>query len=226
MTAVCKTRRVALLLALSLIFIAWPAATNAGAQEGQAAAVQMGVDTDFSCYQCHSKPEITPWITATWLKSKHASSGVKCSDCHGTHDEGFDSPDFTPLPGPQVCNKCHPINVKETIASAHANVVKCTSCHPRHTFSLDVARNPKICSSCHSGDKHVDGYANSKMGVIYSTEGPGSAATCQSCHMPGGTHNVNQTIDNKDQMLKVCNKCHSASFAGEVLKSGRLGAHW
>jgi len=184
------------------------------------------VNTNFDCYQCHSKKEITPWITQTWAGSKHAAEGVMCGDCHGNHDGGFDTPDFTALPGPDVCQKCHPLNVKDTMSSAHAKVTKCTSCHPRHTFSLNVARNPRICSTCHSGNRHVDGYANSKMGVVYTTEGPGNSATCQTCHMPEGTHNVDLTIKNRDEMLKVCNRCHSASFAGKALAEGNLVIHW
>jgi predicted CXXCH cytochrome family protein len=181
---------------------------------------------DNPCYTCHSKPEITPWIAATWAGSPHAVKGVACSDCHGNHDAGFDSDAFTALPGPQICHSCHPIQVKEMLASKHAGLTKCTSCHPRHGFSLRVARDPNICVTCHAGTPHVDGYAKSKMGAIYMAEGPGSSATCQSCHMPDGTHNVGLTLSIRERMLKVCNRCHSASFAGRVLSSGSFKLHW
>lgn len=184
------------------------------------------VNTDFECYECHSKKEITPWITRTWASSKHAENGVICSDCHGNHDGGFDSDKFTALPGPVVCQKCHPIKVKETLSGPHAKITKCTSCHPRHTFSLEVARNPRICVTCHTGDEHVDGYDKSKMGVVYATEGPGYSATCQTCHMPDTNHNVGLTLTNKEDMLKVCNSCHSASFAGKSLSTGSFKTHW
>lgn len=200
------------------------AAVFANAADMQTAAKQ--VNTAFDCYQCHSKKEITPWITKTWAGSRHAAAGVLCGDCHGNHDGGFDSPEFTALPGPDVCKKCHPIKVNETMGGAHANVVKCTSCHPRHTFSLEVAKNPSICNTCHFGDKHVDGYAKSKMGVVYTTEGPGNSATCQTCHMPESTHNVGLTVKNRELMLKVCNQCHSASFAGKGFAEGGFTAHW
>lgn len=187
-------------------------------------AAPAGVDTTFDCYQCHIK--ITPWIAKTWLESAHAAKGVKCPDCHGNHDAGFDSPEFTPLPGPDKCIKCHPIRVKEMLASKHSGVTKCTSCHPRHTFSLKVAKSPEICMTCHMSSQHVQGYRRSKMGVVYETQGAGYSATCQTCHMPDRTHNVNITLDNRDQMLKVCNNCHSASFAGKVLSEGSFKAHW
>ena len=204
-------------------------AAEPSAPPAPAAAVAVPVpvvDTNFACYQCHSKKEITPWITKTWAESLHAARGVKCPDCHGNHDAGFDSKEFTPLPGPDKCAKCHPIRVKEMMSSKHAGTTKCTSCHPRHTFSLNVARNPKICTTCHTGSAHVQSYLNSKMGVVYESLGMGSAATCQTCHMPERTHNVNLTIDNKELMLKVCNQCHSASFAGEVLSTGSFKSHW
>jgi hypothetical protein len=183
-----------------------------------------GLDTSFACYQCHVK--ITPWITKTWLASKHAEKGIKCQDCHGNHDGGFDSPDFTPRPGPDKCSKCHPIRIKESLAGKHAGVTKCTSCHPRHTFSLRVARNPKICGTCHLGSAHVQSYWTSKMGVVYETEGAGFSATCQTCHMSDREHNVDSTLNNKDLMLKVCNTCHSASFAGKAMSSGSFKSHW
>jgi len=187
---------------------------------------QAEVDTNFACYSCHSKKEITPWITQTWLESMHAKYGVKCPACHGNHEAGFDSPEFTALPGPDKCAPCHPVRVKETLAGKHAGSVKCTSCHPRHSFSLKVARNPMICSTCHLGSAHVQGYGKSKMGVIYETEGAGRSATCETCHMPGKNHNISDTLQNRELMLKICNQCHSASFAGRVLSSGAFKTHW
>jgi predicted CXXCH cytochrome family protein len=216
-----------LIFCTSILLISLPVLAEVpAAAEAQAPATPGAVDTNFSCYACHSKKEITPWITKTWAESRHAAVGVKCPDCHGNHDAGFDSKEFTPLPGPDKCAKCHPIRVKELLASKHAGSTKCTSCHPRHTFSLKVAKNPRICITCHTGSAHVQSYLNSKMGVVYETLGPGAAATCETCHMPDKTHNVNLTIDNKEQMLKVCNQCHSASFAGEVLSTGSFKSHW
>lgn len=47
----------------------------------------------------------------------------------------------------------------------------CTSCHPRHQFSIEVARKPYSCSQCHSGpDVPVYKlYSLSKHGNIYSS---------------------------------------------------------
>jgi len=215
-------RRASLLIAVSSFIIL----TLTAAVPAWCAPAGDAVDTNFPCYGCHSKKEITPWITKTWLESLHAKRGVRCSDCHGNHDAGFDSADFFPRPGPDRCVRCHPTRVKEMLSSKHGGVTKCTSCHPRHTFSLKVARNPEICMTCHLSSAHVQGYVKSKMGVVYKTEGAGYSATCETCHMPDKNHNVNETLDNRDLMLKVCNQCHSASFAGKVLKSGSFKSHW
>jgi hydroxylamine dehydrogenase len=47
----------------------------------------------------------------------------------------------------------------------------CTSCHPRHSFSIEVARKPATCSQCHKGPD-VPAYKVfevSKHGNIYSS---------------------------------------------------------
>jgi len=208
------------LIALAVLFVLLVGTTALADEKGDA-----GDTEEFTCYQCHSKDGVTPWIATTWAESAHARTGVVCSKCHGNHDSGFDSEKFIPKPGPDVCEECHPLRVRQAKAGPHA-AVKCTSCHPRHSFSLNVARNPDICVTCHTGDEHVDGYERSKMGVIYKTEGPDAAATCQTCHMPEGTHDVSKTLDDPPLMLKVCNKCHSASFAGKVLSGGEFIKHW
>ncbi len=47
----------------------------------------------------------------------------------------------------------------------------CTSCHPRHSFSLEIARKPETCGQCHL-EPDVPAYniyKESKHGNIYST---------------------------------------------------------
>lgn len=47
----------------------------------------------------------------------------------------------------------------------------CTSCHPRHSFSIKVARQPATCSQCHKGPDvpAYKVYEVSKHGNIYSS---------------------------------------------------------
>lgn len=75
----------------------------------------------------------------------------------------------------------------------------CTACHPRHGFSIEVARKPYTCSECHKGPDvpAYKVYMVSKHGNIFSScqdkwdfdavpWRPGkdfSAPTCATCHI-------------------------------------------
>lgn len=75
----------------------------------------------------------------------------------------------------------------------------CTACHPRHSFSLAVARNPATCSECHKGPDvpAYQAYSVSKHGNIHAalakdwnmTAVPWTvgrdftAPTCATCHI-------------------------------------------
>lgn len=100
----------------------------------------------------------------------------------------------------------------------------CSSCHPRHRFSLKVARSPATCSQCHKGPDvpAYKIYSVSKHGNIYQAQGGGwnfeavpwtvgrdfSAPTCAACHAAllvdadGGvlarrTHQFNDRVDTR-----------------------------
>lgn len=74
----------------------------------------------------------------------------------------------------------------------------CTSCHPRHSFSIEVARKPETCSQCHL-EPDVPAwnvYRESKHGNYYQSKGKDwnwenipwvlgrdfKAPTCAACH--------------------------------------------
>ena len=77
----------------------------------------------------------------------------------------------------------------------------CTSCHTRHSFSVEEARKPEACDQCHLGPDHpqIEIYNESKHGTIYHAEGDSwnwrpedftwsagtdyRAPTCATCHM-------------------------------------------
>jgi len=75
----------------------------------------------------------------------------------------------------------------------------CASCHPRHQFSIKVARSPATCSECHKGPDvpAYPVYMVSKHGNIYSSLGDTwnftnvpwkigadfTAPTCAACHV-------------------------------------------
>jgi len=74
----------------------------------------------------------------------------------------------------------------------------CSSCHSRHSFSVQEARQPQTCEFCHSGpDADQWGmYSTSRHGILFDLKQrnllPADAAipTCQTCHMPNGDHDV------------------------------------
>lgn len=75
----------------------------------------------------------------------------------------------------------------------------CTSCHPRHSFSMATARKPYACSQCHKGPDvpAYKVYMVSKHGNIFSSKSKDwnfdatpwvvgrdfSAPTCATCHV-------------------------------------------
>ncbi len=88
----------------------------------------------------------------------------------------------------EMCERCHNIGY----VSPDGSVGKCDSCHTRHTFSAEEAKEPPACGTCHMGPDHeqIDMWEKSKHGVVYTTEkeraggDPSRAPTCVTCHMP------------------------------------------
>lgn len=74
----------------------------------------------------------------------------------------------------------------------------CTSCHPRHNFSMEMARKPDTCAQCHKGpdvpaypvykvSKHGNIYASSSKewdfkSVPWTAGKDFTAPTCATCH--------------------------------------------
>lgn len=107
--------------------------------------------------------------------------------------------------GMRGCGGCHNIGIKseEDIklikrSSPGFGTASCDSCHTRHTFSVDEARQPQACETCHMGFDHPqwEMYSSSKHGVRLILKQKDilpesvSAPTCQTCHMQNGNHEV------------------------------------
>jgi len=110
------------------------------------------------------------------------------------------------------CEGCHSIGKPNPDGS----IGQCTQCHTRHRASVEFARQPRTCGSCHMGPDHsqLEIYRESKHGVIYSTykdefnmdADPSEltvedmpAPTCATCHMSGqgnlsATHDVTERL--------------------------------
>jgi hydroxylamine dehydrogenase len=91
----------------------------------------------------------------------------------------------------------------------------CIACHSRHSFSLEEARKPEACYTCHMGPDHpnYEAYMSSKHGSIYVARGKDwdwsqpmaqarwDAPTCAYCHMlyvaPDGTRTTSHNMTRK-----------------------------
>ena len=107
--------------------------------------------------------------------------------------------------GMKGCGGCHKIGLKSEADirelkknGAGFGVASCDACHTRHTFSVQEARQPQACQTCHMGFDHPqwEMYSGSKHGVRYSLKQVKmlpptvSAPTCQTCNLQGGNHGV------------------------------------
>jgi hypothetical protein len=109
------------------------------------------------------------------------------------------------IEGMKGCGGCHKIGLKtehdiEALKQTGAGfgLASCDACHTRHIFSVQEARQPQACQTCHMGFDHPqwEMYSGSKHGVRYLLKQNGTlpeevaAPTCQTCHMQDGDHEV------------------------------------
>ncbi len=174
---------------------------------------------DISCDACHGSDH-----TSTFdVINVELPTANTCADCHSDQFEQFSRgkhalawaameamPTTHMLPmaltqGMKGCGGCHKVGLKsdEAVARLKANGsgfgnASCNSCHTRHVFSAEEARQPQACQTCHMGFDHPqwEMYSSSKHGVRYLLKQNGvlpdsaAAPTCQTCHMQGGDHEV------------------------------------
>jgi len=109
------------------------------------------------------------------------------------------------IEGMKGCGGCHKIGIK---SEAEIRELKksgqvfgnaaCDSCHTRHIFSVQEARQPQACQTCHTGFDHPqwEMYSGSKHGVrallkqTKTLPEDTAAPTCPMCHMKEGNHGV------------------------------------
>jgi len=146
-----------------------------------------------------------------------------CANCHadrveqfkrGKHALGWAAMKAMPtahwqpmalMEGMKGCGGCHKIGLKSEAeikelkkTGAGFGVASCDACHTRHIFSVEEARQPQACQTCHMGFDHPqwEMYSSSKHGVRYllkqnkTLPQEAAAPTCQTCHMQKGNHEV------------------------------------
>ena len=180
------------------------------------------------CLKCHTV--MSPVAVRDWKESKHYEKNVGCAECHNDHTnlimptpdtcgkchasrvlqhrEGKHSIAWSKKVvaggkrGGAGRALAQTLEMKEGgCAGCHSVESKCDSCHSRHAFKPEEAREPAACATCHMGPDHaqMEYYESSKHGVIYEIEGKGfedggRVPTCVTCHMVDGTHDVSQGL--------------------------------
>lgn len=107
------------------------------------------------------------------------------------------------IEGLKGCGGCHRVGLK-TEGEVQGLIEKgsgfgassCDVCHTRHVFSVDEAKSPQACRTCHMGPDHPqwEMYSSSKHGVRFLLKQNRmlpedvAAPTCQSCHLLEGNH--------------------------------------
>ena len=147
-----------------------------------------------TCGQCHAER------LAQYKSSKHALAWAAMNAMPTIHYQPM-----ALIEGQKGCGACHRIGLKSEadMAGLRKNgytygASACDSCHTRHTFSAEEARQPEACATCHTGFDHPqwEMYSGSKHGIRHALKRTGvlqpsaTAPTCQTCHMQGGDHNV------------------------------------
>jgi hypothetical protein len=131
---------------------------------------------------------------------------------HGKHNFGWTVLNAIPathyapdelIEGGRGCGGCHNMGIKSEAQKADQLAKgyryqnnSCDECHTRHAFSKKEANNPKACQQCHMGYDHPqwEMWSSSKHGTRYFAKKDGdlpegaAAPTCQTCHLPNGTH--------------------------------------
>jgi len=157
-------------------------------------AYKAQIPTPQTCKNCHETQ------VEQFSKGKHAFAWAAMNAMPTAHWQPMGL-----IEGMKGCGGCHKIGLKteEEIAKlkdtgAGFGVASCDACHTRHTFSLEEARQPQACQTCHMGFDHPqwEMYSASKHGVRYLLKQNGilpettAAPTCQTCHMQDGNHEV------------------------------------
>jgi len=145
-----------------------------------------------TCAECHEDQ------FDQFAKGKHNMGWTSMNALPVTHME----PDEL-MEGGKGCGGCHNMGIKTDAQKKELRdkgytyrTNSCDECHTRHTFSKKEAQDPKACQTCHMGFDHpqYEMYESSKHGVRYHLKETGrlpedaAAPTCQTCHLPKGTH--------------------------------------
>lgn len=172
--------------------------------------------TSANCKVCH------PQQYDEYVKSRHAGPAWAAVNGRGEFSDaqvefaelhnkgGVDRPahPLALVEGPAAinkgCQKCHDIGRPNKDGS----IGSCTACHARHVSSVELARQPETCGSCHMGPDHaqLEIYHESKHGVLFS-------AQKSSFHMKVPPKDLKAS----DMPVPTCATCHMSGMEGETM---------
>lgn len=172
---------------------------------------------DVTCSTCHGEEHMTADdYQKAMLPDEHVCA--ECHEqqfeefASGKHNFGWTSLNAIPathmapdelIEGGRGCGGCHNMGIKseeqkkEQLAKGYRyQNNSCDECHTRHSFSKKEAGNPYACQQCHMGYDHPqwEMWSSSKHGERWFAKKNGDlppdapAPTCQTCHLPDGTH--------------------------------------
>jgi len=179
--------------------------------------VSKHAEEDISCVTCHGDKHSTAEdYKNVQLPDEHVCA--EChqeqfdSFAAGKHNFGWTSLNAIPathmapdelIEGGRGCGGCHNMGIKseeqkkEQLEKGYRyQTNSCDECHTRHTFSKKEAQSPRACQQCHMGYDHPqwEMWSSSKHGMRWFAKQNGdlpagaAAPTCQTCHLPDGTH--------------------------------------
>ncbi|HSB68029.1 MAG TPA: multiheme c-type cytochrome [Candidatus Methylomirabilis sp.] len=152
------------------------------------------IPTPETCGGCHEER------VKEFKKGKHAAAWAAMKAMPTAHWQPM-----ALMEGMKGCGGCHKLGLKTEAEIQELKkqgggfgVASCDACHTRHTFSVQEARQPQACQTCHMGFDHPqwEMYSGSKHGVRYLLKQTrtlperAAAPTCQTCHMQEGNHAV------------------------------------
>lgn len=174
---------------------------------------------EVNCTSCHGDQHTSKDDAA----KAHLVLPETCASCHetqvdqfksGKHSKAWSSMYYMPtlhwqpmaqIEGMKGCGGCHRLGikteaeVKDLVAKGSKfGVSSCDTCHTRHIFSVQEAKSPQACQTCHMGVDHPqwEMYSTSKHGTRFLLRQAkvlpeeAAAPSCQTCHMQEGDHGV------------------------------------
>ena len=123
------------------------------------------IPTPDTCAGCH------PDRVKQFKAGKHAAAWAAMKAMPTAHWQPM-----ALMEGMKGCGGCHKIGLKSEAETKELKktgpgfgLASCDACHTRHTFSVQEAKQPQACQTCHMGFDHPqwEMYSGSKHGVRY-----------------------------------------------------------